>query len=162
MDVVVDDQRIARMRGTRRGILLLGLPDGRCCSPSLFVGFARLPPCEDLLDAPQIDLLCRDQGVEFRAGPQLVVFAEVGNRFVDGKGEFPVFKLSLQLFTSQTGALRLFFADESLDAAAGLCRLDDRQPVGFGRLVLLREDFDDVAVVQRLLDRYGAAVDLAA
>ena len=56
----------------------------------------------------------------------------------------------------------LLLAQEALDLVARLRRDDEREPVGLGRLVLLRQDLHDVAVAQRFADRHGAVVHLAA
>ena len=150
------------MRGPRGGVLQLGLLGcGGRCAP-LLVGLARLPAGENLLDRRQVDLFGGDQPVEFGSRFELVIFAQIPHCLVDREAEFPVFELAFQLLASQPRALGLLFADEGLDLAARLGSLDRREPVGLGRLVLLRENLDDVAVMERLLDRHGAAVDLAA
>ena len=76
--------------------------------------------------------------------------------------QFPVLEFAFQFFPSQTGVLGVLLAQRGLDPGAGLRRGDEPQPVGFGLLILLRQHFDDVSVVEYVADRRRTVIDLAA
>ena len=159
-DVVVDHQRVLRRGALPDVVHLVALGFGRG-GTALFVGFARDMAGEDLLDRAQVDFLRGDQCVDFRAGADFEVFDQVGHRLVDGQREFPVLELAFELFAPHARMFGLFFAQVGLDLVAGLRRDHEVEPVGFGRLVLLGQDFDDVAVVELFADRDRPVVDLA-
>ena len=136
--------------------------DGCCCGPALFLRFARQMGLKQLLDLHEVDLFGADRGVKFRSRAEFEVLAEDADPFIDGQGQFPVLEFALQLFPSQTGVLGVFLAQRGLDPGAGLRRGDEPQPVGFGLLILLRQHFDDVSVVEYVADRRRTVIDLAA
>ena len=149
--------------GSLRGVLGRLLPlDLGGSGAAFLVGFAREVAQEQLLDGPEIESLCRDQGVYLRSGPHLEVAGQIGYGFVDRDGQFPVLELPFELLAAHARMLGLLFAQERLDLVARFRRDHEVQPVRFGRLVLLREDLDDVAVVQQFAKRDRAVVHLAA
>ena len=129
---------------------------------ALLVGFAREVAQEQLLDGPEVEFLRGDQGIDLRSGPHLEVAGQIGYGLVDRDGQFPVLELPLELLAAHARVLGLLLAQERLDLVARLRRDHEVQPVCLGRLVFLREDLDDIAVVQQFAERGRAVVHLAA
>ena len=67
-----------------------------------------------------------------------------------------------QLAADLDGAAALVFVEPVLDLVAGARALDKGEPVAAGLVILLRDDFDDVAGAQLGAQRHHAAVHLGA
>ena len=78
-----------------------------------------------------------------------------------GHFEFAGFALQ-QLAADLDGAMALVLIEPVLDLVAGAGALDEREPVAAGFVVLLGDDFDDVAGAQLGAERNHAAIDLGA
>lgn len=75
-------------------------------------------------------------------------------------GSFQFLILRSSSSRPETGRLSLLLAHIGLDPTSGLGRRDDIQPIGFGFLLLGRQNLDDIAVVQHLAQRDIAVIDL--
>lgn len=129
---------------------------------ALLVGCSRQPVGDDLLYLGEFDLAGSHHLVEDGSRTQLVILDKICDGLVYGDVQLPVLEFAFELLAPDLGILGLLLAQERLDLVASLGRDHEVEPVGLGSLVLLREDFGYVAVVQHLPYGHGTSVHLAA
>ena len=79
----------------------------------------------------------------FGGDARVVGFLKLGER------DFVFARFALQQLAADfDGALALMLVEPVLDFVAGARALDEGEPVAAGRVAVLRDDFDDVAVAQ--------------
>ena len=145
-----------------------GLLDGAgllrlCCLRAVWrIGVAGRELVEHLVRGV---LACAEGGEQVGGGGDAVFAGDAGEVLVVdlAHGDFESARFALkQLAADLDGAAALVFVEPVLDLVAGARTFDEGEPVAAGLVVLLRDDFDDVAGAQLGAQRHHAAVNLGA